>query len=245
MVDRPPPPLYLSLGALPGEDERETTELLYLHPAQLDLLPSTVCMVCVLDPAVVVDADLRRLHVGSFGKKHLWQHLKPLMGPALPHPLLMQAAVWGSKVKATTDLRTKVAPLGLGASGNAGGVHFRRCISTSSACQHPMYVLWYKEPPEHRGPSPEVRRTLTEHQVLQMFFAGLVDGGAPGNVGLRLKGTKPARPAVMAHIAGFLGATTCPTPPRFASGATRHNWVWRRTTMRSFVAVPRRLFSGS
>ena len=38
------------------------------------------------------------------------------------------------------------------------------------------------------------------------MFAGLVDGGAPGNVGVRVWGTKPADPKVVAPIAGLLGA---------------------------------------
>ena len=38
------------------------------------------------------------------------------------------------------------------------------------------------------------------------MFAGLVDGGAPGNVGVRVWGTKPADPKVVARIAGLLGA---------------------------------------
>ena len=67
----------------------------------------------------------------------------------------------------------------------------RPWIVTGSACQHPAYVLWYKQPPERRGPSPEVWKTLAEEQELQSLFAGLVDGGAPGNVGVRIWGTKP------------------------------------------------------
>ena len=38
------------------------------------------------------------------------------------------------------------------------------------------------------------------------MFAGLVDGGAPGNVGVRVWGTKLADPKVVAHIASLLGA---------------------------------------
>ena len=57
-----------------------------MDPAPLDPLPSTVRIVCVLDPAVLADADLRRHHEGWFGKDHAWRHLKPLMGAALPHP---------------------------------------------------------------------------------------------------------------------------------------------------------------
>ena len=39
-----------------------------------------------------------------------------------------------------------------------------------------------------------------------MLFAGLVDGGPPRNVGVRLRRTKPVIPAVVAHIANLLGA---------------------------------------
>ena len=38
------------------------------------------------------------------------------------------------------------------------------------------------------------------------MFPGLVDRGAPGNVGVRIWGAKPADPKVVAHIAGLLGA---------------------------------------
>ena len=38
------------------------------------------------------------------------------------------------------------------------------------------------------------------------MFAGLVDGDAPGKVGVQVWGTKPADPKVVAHIAGLLGA---------------------------------------
>ena len=67
-------------------------------------------------------------------------------------------------------------------------------------------MLWHKQPSERCGPSQAVWKTLTEDQELQTLFAGLVDGGAPGNVGVRLWGTKPASPVVVAHIANLLGA---------------------------------------
>ena len=38
------------------------------------------------------------------------------------------------------------------------------------------------------------------------MFAGLLDGGAPGNVGVRVWGAKPADPKVVALIANLLGA---------------------------------------
>ena len=38
------------------------------------------------------------------------------------------------------------------------------------------------------------------------MFAVLVDGGTPGNVGVRVWGTKLADPKVAAPIAGLLGA---------------------------------------
>ena len=84
------------------------------------------------------------------------------MGAALPYPPPMQAAVQGSKVEVSADLPTEVVPLVMHASGKARGVHFRPWIVTSAACQHPTYVLWYKQPPERRGLSPEVWKTLAE-----------------------------------------------------------------------------------
>ena len=50
------------------------------------------------------------------------------------------------------------------------------------------------------------------------MFAGLVDGGAPGNVGVRMWGAKPADPKVVAHIANLLGA---PAPAQTTSVQVR------------------------
>ena len=46
------------------------------------------------------------------------------------------------------------------------------------------------------------------------MFAGLVNGGAPGNVGVRVWGAKPADPKVVAHIANLLGT---PAPAQTTS----------------------------
>ena len=62
-------------------------------------LPSEFQALCVLDVAAPADADIHRLHLGSFGKDHACRHLNPLMG-GRPAPLqLMQAAMRGSKVQ--------------------------------------------------------------------------------------------------------------------------------------------------
>ena len=50
------------------------------------------------------------------------------------------------------------------------------------------------------------------------MFAGLVDGGAPGNVGVCVWGAKPADPKVVAHIANLLGA---PAPAQTTSVCVR------------------------
>ena len=84
------------------------------------------------------------------------------MEAALPHPPPMQAAVRGLKVEFCADLPTEVVLLVMRGIGKARGVHFWPWIVTGSACQHPAYVLWFKQPPEHRGPSPEVWETLAE-----------------------------------------------------------------------------------
>ena len=220
VVDPAPPGHILQLvwERLPEDDDRETAELPDVDPAPLDPVPATVRVVCVLDPAVLADADVRRLHVGAFGKDHAWRHLRPLMGAALPHPPPMQAAIRGSMVEVSTDLPSSVAPLVMRASGKARGVHFRPWIVTGAACQHPAYVLWFKQPPECRGPSPEVWKALAEDEELRPMFAGLVDGGAPGNVGVRVWGAKPADPKVVTHIANLLGA---PAPAQTTSVRVR------------------------
>ena len=209
--------LQLVWERLPEDDDRETAELPDVDPAPLDPLPSTVRVVCVLDPAVLADVDIRRLHV-HFGKDHAWRHLKPLMGAALPHPPPMQAAVRGSKVEVSAELPSSVPPLVMRASGKARGVHFRPWIVTGAACQHPAFVLWFKQPLERCRPSPEVSKTLAEDQELHSMFAGLVDGGAPGNVGVRVWGANPADPKVVAHIASLLGA---PAPAQTTSVRVR------------------------
>ena len=181
VVDPAPPGHVLQLvwDRHPEDDEREAAELPDIDPAPLDPLPCTVRVVCVLDPAVLADANIRRLHLGSFGKDHACWHLKLLMGAALPHPPPMQAAIRGSKVEVSVDLPSAVAPPVMRASGKARGVHIRPWIVTGGACQHHLFVLWYKQPPERRWPSSEVWKTPAEDQELHSMFAGLVDGGVP------------------------------------------------------------------
>ena len=55
---------------LQQDDERKAAELPHIDPAPLNPLPSTVRVFGVLDPATVADVNVRRLHVGSFGKDH-------------------------------------------------------------------------------------------------------------------------------------------------------------------------------
>ena len=164
MVDLAPPGHIMQLvwERLPEDDDRVSADLPDVDTAPLDPVPATVRAICVLDPGVLADANVRRLHVGAFGKDHAWWHLKPLMGAALPHPPPMQAAVRGLMVEVSTDLSSSLAPLVMRASGKARGVHFRPSIVTGAAYQHPAFVLWFKPPPERRGPSPEVWKTLAE-----------------------------------------------------------------------------------
>ena len=70
VVDPAPPwhVLQLVWDRLPEDDEREATELLDIDPAPLNPLPSTVQVGCVLDPAVVADADIRWLHRGPLAR---------------------------------------------------------------------------------------------------------------------------------------------------------------------------------
>ena len=68
-------------------------------------------------------------------------------------------------------------PLVVSASAKARGVHFRPWIVTSAGGQHPAYVVWCKQPPERRGASKEVLKTLAKDRELQSMFAGPVDRG--------------------------------------------------------------------
>ena len=163
VVDPAPPGHLLQLlwERLPEDDEREVAELPDLDPALLDPLPSRVRIVCVLDPAVLADAHVRCIRVGAFSKDHARRHLRPLMTAALPHPPPMQVVVRGSRVDVSPDILTEAVSLVMSASGKPRGVQFRPWIVTGAACQHPMYVLWYKshrstaDPPRRFGrPSP-------------------------------------------------------------------------------------------
>ena len=228
-------------ASLPEDDDRETAELPDVDPALLDPVPATVRVVCVLDPAVPADADVRRLHVGAFGKDHASRHLRPLMGAALPQPPPMQAAIRGSMVEVSTNPPSSVALLVLRASGKARGVHFRPWIVTSAACQHPAYVLWFKQPPERRGPSPEVWEDPRRGRGAPLHVRGGWWTGAP--------------PATWGSAFGELSRRTprwwrtsptfwVPRPRRrprpCVSGATPRNWAWRWTSMRNSGATPER-----
>ena len=109
-------------------------------------------------------------------------------------------------------------------------------------------MLWYKQPPERRGPSLEVWKTLTEDHELHSMFLGLLDGGAPGNVGVRVWGTKPADPKVVAHrrsagrsgpgadhLCADQGLPWCWTSKR-NSGATPRRYLGRRCPSMSNAA---------
>ena len=184
-----------------------------MDPAPLDPVPATVRVVCVLDPAVLADADVRRLHVGAFGKAAQAAHGG---GPA-PFP------PHAGRNPGLNGRGLHRPPLVCGPAGDArqlqgpGGAlpaldRHRRGL------QHPAYVLWFKQPPERRGPSPEVWKTLAEDGELRSMLAELVDGGAPGNVGVSFWGANPADPKVVAHIANLLGA---PAPAQTTSVRVR------------------------
>ena len=148
--------LQLFWGCLSEDDKQEAAELPNVHSAPLDPLTRTVRDFCVPDPVLLANAHVRRLHVGAFAKDQAWPHLRLLRGAALPNPPPMEAAVRGSRVEVLADLPTEVLPLVMRASGKARGVHLRRWLVTGATCQHSAYVLFYKQPPERRGPSPEV-----------------------------------------------------------------------------------------
>ena len=136
VVDPSPPGHVLQLvwERLLEEDKKGTAKLPDANPAPLDPLPSTVRIVCVIDPVVLADADLCRLHVGSFGKDH------SLGCPtAPPHHAGGGARVEGGGLHRTPDRGGAAGPT---RQSQSPGVHFRPWIVTGSACQHPAYVLW-------------------------------------------------------------------------------------------------------
>ena len=215
VVDPAPPGHILQLvwERPPEDDDRETAELPDVDPTPLDPLPSTVRVVYVLEPAVLAHADIRRLHVESFGKDCAWRHLKPLMGAALPRPPPMQAAVRGLKVEVSADLPWLVAPLlmpptarlevplpALDRHGH-GLLAPRVCVVVQAATEATQAVPGGLQDPR-RGPGAP------------LDVRGLVDGGTPGDVGVRVWGAKPGDPKVVAHIANLLGA---PVPAQTTS----------------------------
>ena len=125
------------------------------------LLPFTARIVCVLDLAVPADANLRPLHVASFAKDHT---------------AARQAANGGS-------LAAPPTPAGGGSTveGQGGCGPSDRGRTAGSACrrqsagyalpavdchwlclQAPRARAGYKQPPERRGTSPEVEKTLAK-----------------------------------------------------------------------------------
>ena len=155
-----------------------------MDPAPPDPLPSTVRVVRVLDLGVLADADIRRLHMGFFGKDHAWWYLKPLIGAAVPHPPPMQAAVQGSKVEVFADLPSSVPPLVMRASGKARGGPLPALDRHGRGLPAPRVRAVVQAATGAPRPSPEVWKTLAEDQELHSMFARLVDGGPPGNVGV-------------------------------------------------------------
>ena len=198
VVDHAPPGHFLQLvwERLPEDDDRGDGEAPGRGPGAAGPRSSHRPGRLRLGPG---GPDVRRLHVGAFGEGPRVAAPQAAHGGS-PAPL-MQAAIRGSMLEVSTDLSSSVAPLLMRASGKARGVHFRPWVVTGAACPHPAYVLWFKQPLERRGPSPEVLKTLAEDRELRSMFAGLADGGAPGNVGVRVWGAKPADPKVVAHIA--------------------------------------------
>ena len=68
------------------------------------------------------------------------------------------------------------------------------------------------------------------------MFAGLVDGGSPSNVGVRVWGTKPADPNVVAHIAGLLCA---PAPAQTTFVRLRGYPAQRGLAVDEYAQLPR------
>ena len=89
-------------------------------------------------------------------------------------------------------------------------------------------MVWLKQPPERRGTVSEAWKALASSTRLDCVFAGLVDGGALGNVGVRLWGSKPADCELVAHVAELLGA---PAPMQSVLESTgrlgpKTSWCW-------------------
>ena len=62
--------LQLVWERLSEYDEREASDLPTVGPVLVDLLLSTVRIICVLEPVGVPNANVFRLRVGAFGKDH-------------------------------------------------------------------------------------------------------------------------------------------------------------------------------
>ena len=90
MTVGPAPPghvLQLCWERLSEDEGEEAGDLLDVDPAPLDNpFPTTARVVCVMDPAVLAAADIKRLNVARSGKDRAWWHLRPPDGihPATP-----------------------------------------------------------------------------------------------------------------------------------------------------------------
>ena len=128
------------------------------------------------------------------------------MGSTLPHPPPMQAAVRGSQIEFSMHLPMDLLPAVLRDSGRVRGLRSMPWITAGSDRPYSAYVVWFKQPPERRGPLTEAWKVVAGDQRLDRCFAGVLDGGALGNIGIRIWGTKPADPGVVTYIASLLGA---------------------------------------
>ena len=160
----------------------------------------------MLDPCVLATADIQYLNVARWAKEEAWRYLGPLMGSLLPQRPPMNVAVCGACVEASMDLPVDMVPVGLSDSSCVRGVRYGPWVEQGGDHPRTVHVLWLVLPPKRRGPLLEAWKALFAEESLSLLFAGLVEGGSPGCIDVRLCGTKPPDLGITARAAALLGA---------------------------------------
>ena len=197
-----------------GDHDGQPEDLPDVDPPPLaDDQPATARVVCMLDPVALADADVDRLHIRRFGLEEAWRHLSPLL-PQLPQRPPMNVGRHGDWMEASLDLPVDLIQVVLRASGRVRGVLYRPWVTSGEDYPHPAHIFRLERPPERRGPLPGAWKELAADEAFSGHFAGLVEGGSAGRIGVRVWGPGPSDPDVAAAAARVLGA---PVPERLTS----------------------------
>ena len=91
---------------------------------------------------------------------------------------------------------------------------YRPWATSGEDYPHLAHVVRFERAPECRGPLPEGWKELAADEAFSRHFAGLVEGGSAGRIGVRVWGPGPSDPDFAAAATRILGA---PVPERVTS----------------------------